>query len=303
MYFREVTEEQARARNLLISIARGLRNEDEIGGQYTIDEIRTRFHFSRRDIKYQIGAFFDNTEEMHYALRPDIGTYLAKVLRAHNCACNGLEAAESIFVKRFGQLRNAWRSNHYGFTPEMQRDYTEIQKLAPILHWGRLPIISKYLMMNSALIPEKDLVEFYSGFDMLGALLDDIYGKGESMTMNGDRTLEKELTFSVFCRRWGHTNSYRMQRTVDGWNVCHIAINGACDPDGTGALLMNLQHDSIFYPEDGVKYGLQRLWEDADDGKVDAEQLQVRLQQIADWISGVEQAVGAGQPEWLNYYY
>ena len=65
---------------------------------------------------------------------------------------------------------------------------------------------------------------------------------------------------------------------------------------------MNLQHDSIFYPEEGVKYGLQKLWEDADDGKIDVEQLQIKLQQIADWISKVEQVVGAGQPEWLNYY-
>jgi len=127
-------------------------------------------------------------------------------------------------------------------------------------------------------------------------------GNRESMEMNGDQTLGKELTFSVFCRRWGHTDSYRMQRTIDGWNVRHISINGACDPDGTGALLMNLQHDSIFYPEEGVKYGLQKLWEDADDGKIDVEQLQIKLQQIADWISKVEQAVGAGQPEWLNYY-
>ena len=158
------------------------------------------------------------------------------------------------------------------------------------------------LMINSELIPEENLTEFYDGFDMLEALLNDIYGKGESMEMNGDQTLGKELTFSVFCRRWGHTDSYRMQRTIDGWNVRHISINGACDPDGTGALLMNLQHDSIFYPEEGVKYGLQKLWEDADDGKIDVEQLQIKLQQIADWISKVEQAVGAGQPEWLNYY-
>ena len=42
MYFREVTEEQARARNLLISIAKGLHNEDEIGGRYMIDEINCR---------------------------------------------------------------------------------------------------------------------------------------------------------------------------------------------------------------------------------------------------------------------
>lgn len=137
-------------------------------------------------------------EEAHYVLRPSIGAYLAKVLRAHNCACSGLEAAESIFVKRFGQLRNAVRSNHYGFTPEMRKTYAEIQKLVPILHWGRLPIISKYLMINSELIPEENLTEFYDGFDMLEALLNDIYGKGESMEMNGDQTLGKELTFSVF---------------------------------------------------------------------------------------------------------
>ena len=267
-----------------------------------IDEIRTRFYFSQRDIKYQFDTFFDSVEEAQYVLRPNIGAYLAKVLRAHNCACSGLEAAESIFVKRFGQLQNAVRSNHYGFTPEMRETYAEIQKLVPVLHWGRLPIISKYLMINSALIPEENLTEFYDGFDMLEALLNDIYGKGETMEMNGDQTLGKELTFSVFCRRWGHADRYRMQRTIDGWNVRHISINGACDPDGTGALLMNLQHDSIFYPEEGVKYGLQKLWEDADDGKIDVEQLQIKLQQIADWISKVEQVVGAGQPEWLNYY-
>ena len=35
---------------------------------------------------------------------------------------------------------------------------------------------------------------------------------------------------------------------------------------------------------------------------IEEEQLQIKLQQIADWISKVEQVVGAGQPEWLNYY-
>lgn len=53
-------------------------------------------------------------------------------------------------------------------------------------------------MINSELIPEENLTEFYDGFDMLEALLNDIYGKGESMEMNGDQTLGKELTFSVF---------------------------------------------------------------------------------------------------------
>ena len=46
---------------------------------------------------------------------------------------------------------------------------------------------------------------------------------------------------------------------------------------------------------------MQRLWEDADDGKIDFDELSERLQQVADWISTVEKSVNA-QPEWVNYY-
>lgn len=67
-------------------------------------------------------------------------------------------------------------------------------------------------------------------------------------------------------------------------------------------MLANLHHDCVFFPEDGVKYGMEELWEAADEGEVDLEGLQERLQQVADWISHVEKAVGAGQPEWVNYY-
>ena len=56
----------------------------------------------------------------------------------------------------------------------------------------------------------------------------DIYEKGETMEMNGDQTLGKELSFSVFCRRWGHADSYRMQRTIDGWNVRHCYFTVVC---------------------------------------------------------------------------
>ena len=81
-----------------------------------------------------------------------------------------------------------------------------------------------------------------------------------------------------------------------------ISINVKCDKDGTGALLHNLHHDSVFYPEDGVKYALAELWNQAEEGEITFEELQIRLQQIADWISNVEKAVGEGQPEWVGYY-
>ena len=58
----------------------------------------------------------------------------------------------------------------------------------------------------------------------------------------------------------------------------------------------------MFFPEDGVRYAMKKLWEQADEGELSFEELQDRLQQIADWISHVEAAVGEAQPDWVGYY-
>ncbi|MHC1695652.1 MAG: hypothetical protein AB9835_10375 [Eubacteriales bacterium] len=284
-----------------ISIAKALVDDDTVKPAYCMQDIVERFHFSKRDIRYQIDIFFFQNDEQ-YELRPDINAYLKKVIQAHKCVLPKLEEAESFYLKRFGQFSNNWRTNHTFDSSSLRQVYKEIEVVIPILHCGRLPIYNKYLMINSRLIPEKELTEFYRNYDMLYAMLKDINGEGECMELNGDQTLDKEMTFSVYTRRWGHQDIYRICRTVDGWEVKHLAIDGACEKDGTGALLQNLQHDCVFYPEDGVKYALSKLWEQADDGDLNFEQLQQKLQQIADWISVVEQAVGKGQPDWVGYY-
>ena len=78
-------------------------------------------------------------------------------------------------------------------------------------------------------------------------------------------------------------------------------MQGECKKNGEGGLFMNLEHDSVFYPKDGVQYALEKLWEDADEGEIDFEELKKRVQQIADWISAVEKSINA-QPEWVYYY-
>ena len=113
--------------------------------------------------------------------------------------------------------------------------------------------------------------------------------------------LGKRLTFKVYNRRWGHADTYGITRTIEGWNVSHIT-NGKSEKDGDGTLIANLNHDSIFFPEEGVKYALSKLWEQAEDGELTLSELQKRLQQVADWISIVEKAVGEGQPDWVGYY-
>lgn len=167
--------------------------------------------------------------------------------------------------------------------------------------WGRLPILPEYLMINSGRIPEKGIEEFYDHYHMLQALRRDILGKGVTMDIKGDLTLDKRLTFKVYNRRWGHADTYGITRTVEGWNVSHIT-NGKSEKDGDGTLIANLNHDSIFFPEEGVKYALSKLWEQAEDGELTLSELQKRLQQVADWISIVEKAVGEGQPDWVGYY-
>lgn len=297
----EVSEKQARSRNLLISIVRAIAAEDIIKPAYCKQDLIERFHFSQRDMKYQCNTFFHSKGEM-YELVPKIHHFLEKALCAHKCVLPKLEEAESVFIKRFGQLNDPWREHFSTSYSHIHQIDQEMEEIVPILHWGRLPILSKYLMINSGIIPEENLTEFYRDNDMLYALLKDIRGEGECMESNGDQTLDKEMTFSVYTRRWGHLNNYRICRTIDGWYVKHIAINGACKKDGTGALMSNLQHDSVFYPEDGVKYAMRQLWKKADEGKLNIEQLQEKLQQIADWISAVERAVEEGQPNWVGYY-
>jgi len=63
-----------------------------------------------------------------------------------------------------------------------------------------------------------------------------------------------------------------------------------------------LRHDCIFFSEDGVKHALENLWDLADENEMSVEELQEKLQQIADWISIVEKTVGESQPEWVRYY-
>lgn len=303
--FEDHLEIQARRRNLCISILKSIAQQgDKLDQTYTVDMIVDRFKFRQKDIKYHMTSYFKERESMQYSFCPEMQEFLGKALLAHRRAVPSLEEAKIIFLKEFGRFHDRYKADMTrNFDHQnLQNIYQRIQNIIPILHWGLLPILNKYLMINSGIIPEDNLIQFYDHYDMLCAILNEIRGNGEVMTTKGDETLNQELSFSVYTRRWGHNDCYRIQRTVDGWHIGHIAINGDCDKEGSNALFANLNHDYVFYPEDGVKYAMSNLWEDAEDGKLTLPELQKRLQQIADWISAVERVVGEGQPQWVGYY-
>ena len=304
MYDEKKEWDNVRIRNLQISIARGLKAK-EWGSDRTFSEseLKQVFRFKVSDLTYYADAFFERSGEM-YILSGKEKKYMDKILYAKRMAMDFLRDADAKFVAEFGSFHDEYEDAGYGnFSHSRYQKVEEsVAELLPVLHWGHLPIFNKYLLFNRGINPEQKTVEFYDHYDCLKAMLDEIRGKGQSMQIKSDETLEKDLTFEVYTRRWGHADRYRMKRTIDGWNCSHIAINGKCGKNGEGALLANLHHDCVFFPEDGVKYGMEELWEAADEGEVDLEGLQERLQQVADWISHVEKAVGAGQPEWVNYY-
>ena len=299
-----VSETTARRRNLLISIVREILNKSyDITRGYTLLEIETIFHFRKRDIAYNLDYFFEPRGE-EFILKVERRDEIQRIIQNHCQELNQLEVAKVLFIKSFGRFYDNYKNNAKRiFDPKrLQAIYSKLHLVIQALHWGMLPILSKELMINSGRLPEDDVIHFYDHYDMLTALLDEIRGEREIMDTRGDETLNKEMTFSVYTRRWGHPDTYRIKRTIDGWEISHIAINGKCDKDGKGSLMENLYHDSIFFPEDGVKHALSCLWEEAEEGNLMLEELQKKLQQIADWISSVEKVVGENQPDWVNYY-
>lgn len=301
----EVSSEDARVRNLLFSIIKGiLVNGFELNRIYTIKEINKFFYFKQKDCFYNLNKFFEEKNLGEYVLSANDQKRINVIIQEHEKAREDVGDAKILFNKSFGRFKDEYekRGMHHFEYNKFNMLYEKIKPIIIILHWGVLPIISEQLMVNSEMIPEDNILEFYNNYHMLEALLREINGEGEVMSLSGDNNLGKDMNFSVYSRRWGHNDHYRIRRTIDGWNVSHKSINGKCNKDGEGALINNLHHDSIFFPEEGVKYALEILWNEADEPGMSIEELQEKIQQIADWISNVEKNLGETQPEWVGYY-
>lgn len=304
MYDEKKEWDNVRKRNLRISIVKGLIEEKWNSERVFSDmELKNVFRFKASDFAYYAKDFFYKSEN-EYTLSETEKKYIEKILHANKIATKFLKDADARFVAEFGSFHDEYENGGYrNFSYDR---YEKIEKnmaeILPVLHWGHLPIFDKYLLYNRGREPEQCIIEFYDHYDCLKAMLNEIRGKGQKMQIESDDTLEKNLVFEVYTRRWGHTDRYRMKRTIDGWKCSHIVIEGKCKKDGEGSLFENLHHDSVFFPEEAVKCAMQELWEAADEGEINLEELQRRLQQVADWISHVEKAVGEKQPEWVGYY-
>ena len=248
--FIEITKEDARLRNLLISIVKGiLKNGRDINSEYTIEEIGDIFFFRKKDLAYHLDKFFIEKSPNKYTLKSEQKQIIKDILKEYNKNSKLLEDIKIVFIKSFGRYyKNSKKSFGYSYDYEkFNLLYSKIQSIIHILHWGILPIVPEHIMVNSRSIPEDNITFFYNHYHMLEMILREIYGEGEIMSTEGDKNLDKEMIFPIYSRRWGHVYNYIIRRTIDGWEISFFSSDKKSDKDGEGALFKTLEHNSIFF--------------------------------------------------------
>lgn len=169
----------------------------------------------------------------------------------------------------------------------------------------KVPIYPEQYIANSNIIHEESLKEYYDHFHPLEDLYRYIF-EGSKISWKstyGDINLNKEISMEIYTTRWGHYDNYRIKRTLDGWGISGLhSGNVKCAKDGEGALTDLLKHDSVCYPEEGLKYAMELLWNEADSTEMKMEELRRKISDIAEWINEVEKVTHQYQPEWCNYY-
>ena len=101
--------------------------------------------------------------------------------------------------------------------------------------------------------------------------------------------MQHEYQFSVYSRRWGHEDTYRIKKLDDGWHIGFKAHTGNCNREGSPILEANFRQDSINYPAN-IGFYMEWIWGDLHEKRIDDTEVQLRLQQLADWVSDIERS-------------
>lgn len=105
-----------------------------------------------------------------------------------------------------------------------------------------------------------------------------------------------EYKFKVYNNRRNSEITYTIKPTKTGWHISHISINGDCEPNGNPYFYKNFDQDYISYPNSfGDK--LEWLWEQVNKNILSENEIQRKLQELADWVSICEKNV----PMWKGF--
>lgn len=294
----------ARKRNLMVKILNWVISNNAnindrikaLDNTFSKEYLKLNLYFKMADIKdYYDQLFLDG--KLDSTIKSELITYLQ--YNEENKECNP-ELLKNIYEK----LSNMFEDYHSN-EDKIKETMSEATDIAKKLHWKYMPIYKEQYISNNGYIPEEQPEIYYNHFHAIEDLYRYIYtdDKVDWKSVDGDVNLDVDMTFKIYTTRWGHYDYYSIKRTVTGWYLSGLpAGTGECQKDGNGALIKALEHDSVCYPEEGLKYAMDLLWNEADTTEMRLETLQSRLDDISEWIKAVEIATHESQPEWCGYY-
>lgn len=300
-----VSFNKAHIRNLEIQIVKLVSQSGDgidsvFSNIYSENEIHDNFYFRKNDIHEYKNSFFE-LQDRGYRFKNPVTEKLEAYLEKHEEAKKKYSDVKSRFLEQSKAFFRRMEENPWNFdNDDFEKTKNDLKDDLSIIHWGSLPIYKEKYMEARRALPEEDIIAYYDDIYTFKDLVNWIEEEATwKPTFKGDCNLDQDMNFSVYSRRWGHRDSYRIKRTISGWDIRAIAINGPSEKDGTGMIMENLNHDSIFYPEQSIKNAFKYLWEMADEREMTVEELAAKLQNIADWISEIEKVFGKYKPDWL----
>ena len=294
-----ITWDDVRKRNLLINIAKTLiKNGETAKKSFSREELVKRYKFKEYDLKYIIDSIFEMSGQ-NYCLKQDISDFIKKIIDYHFAVKPYLPSAEAKFLRIYGRYYDEF-SQSYSINTSYDKMYESIKDVLPVLHWGYLPIFGRYLLYNRDIDPERNMLEFYDHIDCLNTLLREIRGETMELENRSDVSLNVDVDFRIYSRRYKKIENNTIRRTIDGWYFKSTSMEGNVQKDGSGIFTDYLKQENLFYPYDGVLYALENLWDDVDDGDVEYDEYVLRIGEIANWINETDQVIDQ-QPKWLQY--
>lgn len=293
---------EARKRNVIIKMTKCLiKNNKLLDKELSEDDIKDNYYFKERDIKELLDDIFIK-DGNKYKIKDKYIKNIELYIKEYENFKNEKNKLITLFSEKYSILKGCF--NGVKFDREtFQREITSTIEIAKKLHWILMPIYSEQMIMNRNIIPEDDLSEYYNHFHSIEDLYFESINKGiDYRSIEGDNNLNQEIKINIYTSRWGHYDTYIIKRTVDGWNLNFSMYSGDFSKNGEGKFFDSLNHDSVFFPEEAVKYALELLWDEADSTNMNIEELGYKLSQIAEWISEVEKVSRQYQPDWCNYF-
>lgn len=170
---------------------------------------------------------------------------------------------------------------------DIQESFRQMKVAAHELHMQLEPKPKhhNYMIKNRGLNPEDP--EFYDHIHPVEDLLKYL----ENPSANDDpvdQTIGKKFELQIYSNRWGHKDRYELTRTSSGWHVSHLSYNGEDDINGEmNVFYESMKHDGISFPVNVDSY-MRSIWLVAQMEGLSYEDVQKKLNEIADWISQTE---------------